>query len=118
MVRNSSSISPSSSGSAGSAATVDQKAAVISPPPVKRAIGSGGINPVCFFDITAAGVYIGRLEMTLRADIVPKTAENFRALCVGYNGMCYKGSNFHRVIPGFMAQGTFHQAYHRPLMGV
>jgi peptidyl-prolyl isomerase F (cyclophilin D) len=76
------------------------------PPPVKRMIGAGGgINPVCFFDITAASVYIGRIEMTLRADVVPKTAENFRLLCVGYNGMGYRGSNFHRVIPGFMAQG-------------
>lgn len=35
-------------------------------------------NPVVFFDITADGKPLGRIEMTLRADVVPKTAENFR----------------------------------------
>lgn len=69
-------------------------------------------NPVVFFDITLGGSPKGRIEMELRADAVPKTAENFRALCTGEKGagrsgkpLHFKGSSFHRIIPGFMAQG-------------
>jgi peptidyl-prolyl isomerase H (cyclophilin H) len=67
-------------------------------------------NPVVFIDISIADKPAERIYIELFADVVPKTAENFRQLCTGEylkNGipMGYKGSYIHRVIKGFMVQG-------------
>ena len=58
-----------------------------------------------YFDMEVGGEDAGRITFELRADVAPKTAENFRQLCTGEKGYGYKGSPFHRVIPSFMCQG-------------
>merc|ERR1739845_35533 len=88
------------------------------PPPSSRStlassLQSTRIHPIqstmatarVFFDVTADGAPLGKVIMELRADVVPKTSENFRALCTGEKGFGFKGSAFHRVIPNFMCQG-------------
>lgn len=71
------------------------------------------VNPRVFFDIEVGGLPLGRVVFELYADVCPKTAENFRALCTGEMGiglstnkpLCYKGIVFHRVVKNFMIQG-------------
>ncbi|KAL8290258.1 hypothetical protein RQP46_003197 [Phenoliferia psychrophenolica] len=69
-------------------------------------------NPRVFLDVSVNGTVAGRIVIELFADVTPKTAENFRALCTGEKGigkqgkpLHFKGSKFHRIIRRFMIQG-------------
>ena len=78
--------------------------------PAASSAVKGGVHSSVFMDV-CVGSNCGRITMDLHAS-TPVTSENFRALCTGEKGMGgsgkplhFKGSKFHRVIPGFMAQG-------------
>lgn len=69
-------------------------------------------NIEVFMEIQIGDQKVGRIELQLFVEHYPQTSENFRALCTGEKGtgkagkkLHYKGSRFHRIIPGFMCQG-------------
>ena len=79
--------------------------ALQTPPPPRTFQRPAIVTPTVFFNIAAHGEPLGRVSFQLFADKVPKTAENFPTLSTGEKGFGYKGSCFHRIIPGFMCQG-------------
>ena len=79
-----------------------------------QTVDNAKITSKVYFDIeilkNGAVEESGRVVFGLFGDVVPKTVENFRALCTGERStgkekLTFAGSSFHRIIPGFMAQG-------------
>lgn len=67
-----------------------------------------------FLDVGIDDDYVGKIVLGLYGDVQPKTVDNFRALCSGERGegkagkpLHFKGSPFHRIIPGFMCGCCF-----------
>ena len=95
-----------------------------SPPPLVASLAASNDDESLrvYLDISIGGRRVGQIVCRLFADVVPRTAENFRALCTGERGslrtrsskeskeskevaLCYEGAPLHRVVPGFVIQG-------------
>ncbi|KAK4885586.1 hypothetical protein RN001_001857 [Aquatica leii] len=63
------------------------------------------VNKMVFLDVKVGSDILGRIEIGLFGEVVPKTVQNFYELCQKPRGEGYKGSIFHRVMKGFIIQG-------------
>ena len=73
---------------------------------VDLSISEPRVTDVCFLDVQiGSDPSVHRIEISLYGEIVPKTVENFKALCTGERGWGYKGSEFYRIISTFSVQG-------------
>ncbi|XP_039187765.1 E3 SUMO-protein ligase RanBP2 isoform X2 [Crotalus tigris] len=62
-------------------------------------------NPIVYLEISVDDEPLGHVTIELFSNVVPRTAENFRALCTGEKGFGFQNSRFHRIIPDFVCQG-------------
>jgi len=84
--------------------TSDDASCLLAPQMSRVQEHSRATNPRVFLKVAADGQPLGIITIELFSHIVPKTADNFRALCTGEKGFGLRDSIFHRVIPDFMCQ--------------
>ena len=87
--------------------TAASKTAAFAPATRSFSRATSILQSTVYFDMEVGGEDVGRITFKLEDEVVPKTAENFRALCTGEKGFGFEGSRYVLVVASLFCSVSF-----------